>query len=331
LTAGSAVSWKSRRRGRLAVAAAVALAVGCGDDPEIRVATGDPARAFAPLVLLDPSERLMPAGARWFVDRSVLRFAEDQGCEHLTVAVGRRLPAQRTAAVDWIYVTGLGAGPAYWRTTSGPDCDSDPEDRVEANELTRPHHPRGRAEGMRAGEGFYLDLVDRARRGVDRRALGRVPAYFQARPRAVDGEPGIALVYWMLFGASAGPDGELAHEGDWESVEVLLKGGDGEYEPVSARLPGAPAQRAREIPWSALELAGPGAEPATHPVLAARRGDHALGVARGRCRGCPRWRTWGSLARAADQLWHGFGGAWGEVGETAGDTGPLGPVRVSRR
>jgi hypothetical protein len=45
----------------------------------------------------------------------------------------------------------------------------------------------------------------------------------------------------------------------------------------------------------------------------------------------PRWETWQNLAKVQDQLWYGYGGGWGEVGNGTliGDssTGPLGPSR----
>jgi hypothetical protein len=314
--------------------AAAASGAGCGGSAAGTVATDDPAAAFAPLVLLDPGERQLPVGARWFVDRSVLRFAEDQGCGDLKIAVGRRLAAQHTAIHDWIYVDDIGTSPVYWRNASDARCEPIYGRKFFANQLTRPHHPRGRPAGLRPGEGFYLDLVDSARGGGAADALDRVPAYVQRRTTEVDGEPGTLLTYWLLFGMSepAPSEGTPAREGDWERVEVALRGSEGEYEPVSVRLVDGDGHPAHSLPWAGLpRRASKEGTAATHPVVIAARGDHSLSAASRPCADCLRWRTWRSLEPATGQLWYGFGGAWGEPGPTDATTGPLGPMPASRR
>ena len=188
-------------------------------------------------------------------------------------------------------------------------------------------------EGLRTTEGYYLDLMDWARGGQPLRrrgqelAVGDVPAYVEKRAEKVDGEPGLRLTYWLLYGRNdpveAGA-GERRHEGDWERLEVLLREGDGEseYVPVTVRF--AAGGRTRDVPWESMK--GGGSE-ATHPLVVAARGDHELSPAHARddCDGCPLWRTWVELTPVRKERWYGFGGAWGDVGRTSETTGPLGP------
>lgn len=354
-------TWRGRLLASALALCGALLSGGCGDGDSSagKVRTADPAREFAPLVSLHPAERLMPADPLWTIARSALWFADDQGCEHQKISVGRALKAQRDRVIDWTFVTGLGHGPSYWREAALADCERDREAyRYYANQRTRPYDPgAGRAPGLRLGEGYYLDLIDTAREGqpiVERedQLAVTVPAYFESRPAEVDGEPGLQLSYWLLFAMNAqlgsnGPVGAMTHEGDWERVEVLLRGNEGSYEPVSVRLP-TPGGDWRERPWRSVDhvAGGPGGR-RTHPVLLAARGSHTLytrpgrversavagdgttvrvvDVSARRCSGCPRWAIWEKLGEARRQAWYGFGGAWGEPGRSELTTGPLGP------
>jgi len=312
----------------VAFALAVAGLAGCGTSDEEAVATDDPAATFAPLVLLDRADPFKPMSARWFLEHSMLRFAEDPPCADRTIAVGRTLGHLRTAATDWLYAKSLGAGPNYWRSPLDSRCDLDHAVEVDTHQLTRPFDSgKDRGEGLAPEEGFYLDLIDAARGGPERRGLGVVPVYADTEPATVDGEPGLELEYWMLFGMHAPPAATgSAHEGDWERFEVVVRTvREDEYVPVAVRLHGPDASR--ELPWTALEhVADAGSGAATHPVLVASRGDHTLSVARSsRCGRCAAWRTWRSTPDALLQPWYGFGGAWGEVGTDSATTGPLGP------
>lgn len=365
-----ALSRRRRRRpaGRLAAFAALAClaaaAGGCGESAGAgAIEARNPAAAFAPVVHFHPREPYRPMGARWFLSRSMLLFAEDDGCADREVSVGRLLKAQQNEVTDWTFITGLGEGPGYWRYAYTASCDDyRPGQRHYANGLTRPlDESPGRSPGLRVGEGFYLDLMDWGRGGPKPRdeagqaVVGDAFAWFERRRHEVDGEPGLLLSYWMLFGMSEPRDprdravAALTHEGDWERVDVLLRGEGGEWEPLAVRLTG-PDGRPREIAWERLRLTaaegGPAAAP-THPVLFAARGGHSLyarpgaherdvdlgdgrvvrvrDVAVASCMECPRWETWRRLSPAGDRAWYGFGGAWGEVGPTDQRTGPLGP------
>jgi hypothetical protein len=326
--------------GALLACGALAIA-GCGSDSDgagsAAVETRSPERTFAPLVLLDRAERSLPMGARWFVERSALWFADDRDCGDRKVAVGRELESQWTPVVDWIFVYGLGASSTpYWRKPYNRGCNFEGRYRFYAHQHTRPYDDADRLKNLQSTEGFYLDLMDWARGGQRlREAGGRlsvsgVPAYYETRSEDVGGQPGLRLTYWLLFGMNApagAASGAPRHEGDWERVDVLLREGDGEseYVPVTVRLDSGGA--AREVSWSSLRHAADGSGARTHPLLSAARGDHALAPARSGdgCARCPTWATWGRLSRAKEQLWYGFGGAWGDIGRDSRTTGPLGP------
>jgi hypothetical protein len=323
-----------------ALAVAGVAVAGCGGSAATTVKTDDPETAFAPLVHLAPDEPFRPTAPRWFLDRSVLWLAPGMGCADQKVAVGRRLKAQRTEVTDYMFITGLGVGPAYWREMyADSGCDRQRERyRYYANELTRPlDSSPDRADGLRLDEGFFLDLEDRSRRGPPfghaggKAVVDGVPVFVERRAMDVEGEPGIRLTYWMLYGMNR-PDGDAggsaagAHEGDWESAQIdLREDGSGEWEPVRLRLADG-AGGWRELPWGEVRLESDGtAMHRTHPVLFAERGSHALRPDRDSCPRCARWETWRALREARKQPWYGFGGAWGEVGATARTTGPLGP------
>lgn len=313
--------------------AASGIAAGCGGSSQA-VEASDPAEAFAPRVALAGDERRPPVSARWFLNRSALWFAQGRKCPDSKIAVGRRLGKQRTAKVDWLYMTGIGTGRNY---AGKPYQDARCEiefgmPRIEAVTLNRPFETGARPGGAGLRQGFYLDLMDWARGGPHDGAGpagdATAPAYVERREAQVDGEPGMAISYWLLYTMNEPPGRpEVTHEGDWERVDVLLKfAGEDDYVPVVLRIHGDGG--ARELPWEDLtRVSSGGDEEPTHPVLLSRRGSHELRPAgnAGGCAGCVEWKTWRTLVEAGREPWYGFGGAWGDLGESSATTGPLGP------
>lgn len=313
-----------RRLGALALACAAlaGVAAGCGDDgdgSERAIQTTEPLRTFAPLVELAAGERYPPVSARWFIDRSLLAVAAQEPCRGYVIAVGRTLPELRTEVTDWIFHEDLGDLPGYYRNPYDDRCEPDFDRRFYTTDLTRPHAPGPRPEGLRDGEGFFLDLVDRRRIRPDAE-----PALYAERRD--DGDGGVRISYWMLFPMNAPPGRPRAtHEGDWERIDVLLSDeGDRHYVPEAVRLfPNGPGDgQPRELPWEDVAR-----RDGTHPMIRLARGDHAAAaIAPGdACASCRAWRAWESVADARGEPWYGFGGAWGEPGPTDATTGPLGP------
>ncbi len=331
-----------------AVTVCAMLAVcGCGgsssgsDDPgpgRKGVETRDPKTTFAPMVVLHPDETRMPAGARWFLERSALIFAEDQGCPDRKIAVGRILKEQRTPITNWLAIEWLGNPPAYWRHAHDAHCELRLGRMFYADQHTRPYDG-GRPEGLGGREGWVLDLDDGARDGKveprrvgDRTLIEEAPVYVDQRKEEVDGEPGLRLTYWLLYGINEprtadGIEEHLVHEGDWEGVDVLLqRSGTDAYVPVSLVLHGDGERR--EVPWNKdlLRAKDPSSGKATRPLLIAAQGSHTMFPGSGRsCEECPIWRTWREVAEVRELWWYGFGGAWGDVGPDSLTTGPLGP------
>jgi hypothetical protein len=309
----------------LAVCTGAALSAGgCGDDgfkdpPASAVRTATPLTTFAPLLEVARDEPWRPMSARWFIERSVFWFAEDEGCADRKIAVGHTLAEQQNPEIDWIFPKGLGgwSWPAYFRNPYDSDCELDFDKRFDANHLTRPHDPGLRVEGARPGEGFYLDLVDERRAGPAFAPGGAVeqPVYAE---RTDEGDSGVRLTYWTLYGMHGLPGRPDAREGDWERLDVLLHDhGESGYEPLAVQTP----ERV-DVAWDDVRRTG-----GTHPVVRIVPVTHEADVLApgAACSACVSWKSWRVLAEARKEPWHGFGGAWGEVGETDATTGSLGP------
>lgn len=356
------------RRGITLAAACAALLlgaiVGCGEGERDGgtvepVATGDPVATFAPLIALHDRERWWPISADEFIDYSTFNWSNEPCFNDRTVSIGGpRLRLGRDQPEPVTDPRRLGGWRSYRGRPLRSDCERPRPVAYEATQHTRPYDGPGRAAGLRAGEGFFLDLLTAKLDGdpdisrTEPRRLRGVAAYVDRRPwRRPGGRAGLRIDYWLLYGLDF-PRPEamgdyVEHEGDWEHVAVLLRrAADGRrYVPVSLRL--HRDGQARDVAWSSLELAAAGgARGATHPVVYAARGSHTLYPSpgardvsrtwRGRrltlqdetaaCPSCVEWRTWELLEPLRDQPWHGYGGGWG-VTNALGDvnSGPLGP------
>lgn len=322
----------TRGGARFAVVACIAVGAlaGCGSQEGI-IHTGAPAATFAPMVALDARERWFPMSAEWFVNHSVLWWSMNLGCPDRIVAIGKRL--ERSSGSRTLDPRRLGRHNTYTRSDSPSDCRFVPSPRFKATQHTRPFDIKEDPLELPETEGFYLDLEDKFRVGPRPREDGSrsavpptVPVYADAHAEQVDGEPGMRISYWMLYGRHQPNHGfdarywEPAHEGDWERFDVLLQHepGSGGYTPVavSARADG----RRRQIAWDDLVLVGE-----THPLLDAGRWTHELVPASKECRGCIHWRTSRNVEALAKQPWYGYGGAWGDFYRTGASTGPIGP------
>lgn len=322
----AAAAHAARRLAIGAIGCALALApAGCGgDDPSAvgpgAVRTANPERTFAPLLEVAADEPWRPLAARWFVEHSLLGIS---GCENRPIATGRALPELRNEATDWIFVEGIGRDSrSYYRNVYVEDCQLG-DGRLYADQLTRPYDPGSRLEGLSEDQGFYLDLADEARSGPPPAAV-TAPVYVE---RVDEGDSRVRLTYWTLYGMHGTPGEPTAHEGDWERVDVLLRADGDRYEPEAVQVlrePSASGGAAQPVDtaWSSA-----GRVDRTHPVVRVAPATHTM-VPVGRdepCADCVPWRTWDTLDDARDQLWYGFGGAWGEVGGSSATTGPLGP------
>lgn len=282
----------------------------CGEaEPprEAGASAPDPAVADnAPLVYLHPEEQYQPMSAQEFINRSELRWAHDSGC-----------PDDKVADRCAVSSAKLGSG-GYSKNTTNLLCMGN-DDSYSTTDNTR---PRG---GDTGGEGFFLDLDNKHRKGSGTGA----PVYY-------DYVPGKYVTYWFFYGYSQppGPDdvtSSLSHEGDWESVTIML---DKRGRPTHAIFysHGHPCS----VPWGQVEKSGgrpviysaegshasyptAGNHPVDTPIPGVQVDDHT-----GKGSG---WSTWNNLRNVRDQPWYGYGGAWGEVGNIKDTTGPQGPSR----
>jgi hypothetical protein len=324
----------------LLVLALTAAGAGCGEDDAGDADAGlhadDPLREFAPLLELEADEPWRPMTARWFIERSEFGISSVGRCPDRRIAVGHALPEERTDITSWIYPEGLGGWirTAYFRNPLDAACELDLTYRFSADDLTRPYDPGLRVEGARPGEGFYIDLLDDSRAGPLGQPGAKAEAYGE---RTDEGDAGVRLTYWTLYGMHGIPGQAGAREGDWERVDVLLRDlGSDRYQPLSVQVPargggegttpGIGGQPVRDVAWTDVAREG-----TTHPVVRAMRATHDAVVERrgARCVACVGWETWRTLEPARKEPWYGFGGAWGEVGANAATTGPLGPRPVS--
>ncbi len=297
--------------------------------------------------------------ARRFVDYSTVTWQSD-GCVDTTLAIGsRRLRLRRDRPVPIVVPERLGGRKTPYRQRQlDPDCLRASGRAYTSDESTRPYDGAGRAPGLRPASGFYFDLltaeVDGVRRlrrdgGGPSRLVG-TPVYYERRAATVDGEPGLRIDYWMLYGYGELPGRDpkqplTVHEGDWERISVLLRPGPRRdtYVPVSVRY--HRDDGSENVDWGKVKSIAAAGRQATHPVAWAARGSHALYPTPGTrriprrvngetlvtwdesadCATCPEWRTWQTMLPVRHQPWYGYGGGWGLAWSSAEQSGPPGP------
>jgi hypothetical protein len=281
-----------------------------------------PVTAYAPVVYLRADEQYTPTIADVFIDNSELKWAHDAGCTDDTVAVRGTVDAFQ-----------LGQGGYSWDTAGTWPICKDNHDPRRSNENTAPTAPFGR-------EGFYLDLADSVRSGIGQGT--RAPVYYDYLNQHF-------VAYWFFYAYNDSPGAGVAnHEGDWEHVTVRL---DCNNRPIGvayyhhddpAEIFDWPGQEAtpgdplaspfpvvfdsptetRPLVYSAIGTHASYNTPGPHPIVIA-----GTEVAQDRTGRDQRWDTASHLADLGAQRWNGYGGAWGELGNSLiglGDS-PQGP------
>jgi len=293
-------------------------AVPLGVDQQAELAT-----TYAPVLWLHSKEEYQPLRVSTFLEGARLAWRTRRGREKVVVKRGA-VAAKR-----------LGRGCDQGCYSVGGYL---------APELTRPFFERDRARGLATNRGFALDLADPLRKGEGPSA----PMLYELGVRKAADE--LRITYWFFYGFSvpyrALREGgksvvPLFHEGDWESIDVVLGLANAAPRRVEFAAHGGKPER---VAWANVERAG---DERTHPVAYSARNSHAsyatrapgrtkentlcvrgLCVVELRDRGT-RWAPWekgaDGLVDARDQPWYGFGGAWGRAAEIGDATGPLGP------
>lgn len=266
---------------------------------------------YAPLVRLAANEDKYPASVQgYFLANSSLRFVRSRRLlpdKHTTVAP-RGAPAQTPDR--------LGAA------TSRPWTFRRNNRTYRASDFTRPHDTSNGRNGLGTNDGFYLDLANDHHGGDPN--LGNDPVYYEY-------VHGRYVTYWFFYAYDVGIVG-FNHEGDWEHVSVKLDGSDHAVELATFR------HDCHYDPhgWRAV----PKAKGTQHPIVYVARRSHGTYAAtslgsKGTCHSGlhdsigngPTWKTWTRLEDARAEPWYGFGGGWGQDGDSVRTTGPLGPSR----
>jgi hypothetical protein len=281
-----------------------------GGDRQLQASS--PIVAFAPLVYIHPAEDNFPGSAR----RNFLRWTELRWSRDLAsdVLIAGRGQVRATHLGGWVsspYVHNSCA------TTDGV-CRT-----YASSNYTRPRGTEAGRAFLAGVEGFFLDLKNNGQKsGVS--TLANDPVYYEY-------SPGHFVQYWFFYPFDDAISG-FNHEGDWERIAIKL---DASNQPTTVRL--YRHNCFLDVPWSNPLKSG------THPIIFSANGTHGSYSRPGAhgthdCTGSsltpddqtdygPAWSTWKFMADVTRQPWYGFGGAWGEVGNGALTTGPLGPSR----
>lgn len=261
--------------------------------------------AFAPRLVFHPDESRMPDSAADFITKSLLKWNRP-GCSDKLFA---RSPSASRLAVG------------YWSTKRFLSCAATGTAEYRTDQPTRPFSSTVDPD---VRQGFYLDGPEGSYSNGE---LRRAKAYYEKGGR------GFRLRYWIFYPYNdfrpLGDFPQQRHEGDWESIEVVLN----EQMRISSVIY-AQHGCGMTVPVGGFERAA-----GTHPVVYVAKGSHAsyptTGNQAGPCQvGRDRvatsnrtWDTWAGadLRDVTDESWYGYGGGWGEVGQTTYSTGPAGP------
>ena len=229
-------------------------------------------------------------------------------------------------------------------------------DEYHSREYTRPyksdpaHSGLERAIDLDINEGFYLRWTDTEFPEGDISDDGATVSAPVLATTAINVDGTTSLVYWFFYGydskanasidspsnAIAIGDQAIAHEGDWEKIQVNL---DANNEPVTVQYfghncktedpNGNEVQGVASLSWDQTPKTGPGG---THPIGYVAEGAHATypfdnfgpnrfcnlpspeaGSDETRWQGNGAvWQTWNKVVEASATCWYGFGGAWGD-------------------
>ncbi len=276
------------------------------------------AQRFAPLLLFHRSERHFPVDPDAFRREARLRMSNRSG---------RRDAGCRASDGRWM--DGDHDGPEFYdmpwdmvaQATAAELGEPHPRTLDWCDDVTRPRDGRNRWRrgGGDGTRGFYLDLRNRDWLRGTGRADARAPIFFDLY-RITAPVEAVALSYWFFYDYNWHV--AMAHEGDWEHITVYFHPADPACVlPTFAyyaqhgggmRVAWADVRREDTHPRAYVSTYGHPTYPA---VPAAREGEWRTA-----------WRTWEhELRPVGRQPWTTFDGAWGEVGELAASTGPLGP------
>lgn len=275
---------------------------------------------YAPVLRFDRRERHFPSDPDKFKDEARFREsranARDKGWNKVDrrwVAKDARGPEYFAAAWSQIASESLKGYPAPGTFEPWHLPNFRPRDKGSIDARDR----------RTTADGLFLERDDRLIRtesgAPPRNGLVTAPVYVDVayhRPSQA-----IRVLYWFFYELNWwGP--LLTHEGDWEHMSLIAH-----RDRVVAGDPPEIAYFATHNEgefrhYDALDHHG------RHPVGYVDRDGHPTHPHVNDPASYPvEWRTWDTDVRyVVEQEWRDYAGAWGEVGNTATTTGPLGPL-----
>lgn len=311
----------------------VTLTVSRGNahDSVTHTVAADPAKTYAPTVVMHPKESRYPYDPSKFVAKSILRWSHDRSCpDH---AIDSSVSASK-----------LGSG-AYTHKRAGEVTCGHTGKSYTTKQLTAPRNKRSVLPSGEKLEGFFLDLRNANYNGT--KAMDTVPMYVEFKSNKY-------IVYWIFYafndwkGTATVAGVDERHEGDWEHIVVQLSDtnnakGVAYYQHYC---------QPKVLSWAQMKTgfgAGTGLDADTHPLVFSAHGGHASYWKPGTFKAADgqtkcgrtqmvkdtvassnkRWTPWddAGLKNTRTAGWYGFGGLWGSPGviKVLNHNGILGP------
>jgi hypothetical protein len=279
---------------------------------------------FAPIVKIHPNEKHYPMDPAVFIARSRFRHqrggTKDQGYNKKTrkwVTSSSRSDAYYDVPVSLIRRFGL------WKNGE----NRRPRDSNNGNHWNVFLQPNGKPKGRKNPNGVVPAFY--ATRFVD---TSKIPKKLR-KQFGIRIEKYHKIQYWWFNGYNDGPlsGGGDNHQGDWEHITIQIKNGAPKAiyfaahgEPMRVALSKVRWKGNRPIVYSAVGSHASYPRPGKWSLFGPAIKDETK-------EGGRVWETVHSLASVRSQPWRDFAGAWGEVGEFAHTTGPLGPWHKRRK
>jgi hypothetical protein len=201
---------------------------------------------YAPVVVLHRREKLLPASAEWFVERSRLRWATGVG-------LGGAAVPDAEGSVDTARLGAAGGGPYRFREHA-------------ASALTRPLDDHAaRRSGPPLEQGFFLALRDEpSARGA--KSTSSDPSLYTGTPVYYDYDERLkALTYWLFYPGSSPPLGILR-----AGQQVGIRSREAAGTPEAEEAPTAVEAAVAAATLEEFERAYPGLALEAEPAVATR-------------------------------------------------------------
>lgn len=316
------VVWQYAAAGEYEVTLTVSK--GGASDTMTRTVAADPARTYAPTVVLHPEETRYPYDPAKFVAASDLKWSHDAVCPDHTLS---KTPS----------ATRLGRGEYTHQRSTDVACTHTGQ-KYSSRQLTAPRDSRSVLPDGEELEGFYLDLDDASYTGT--KTMSTVPMY-------VEFVSDKYIVFWVFYAFNdwKGTYGTVfvdeRHEGGWEHIVVRLNETNSAKQVAYYQHYCQP----KTFTWAQMKAgfgAGTGLDAGTHPLVYSAKGGHAsywkpgtftnndgqtaCGTKGKRemvedktASSTKRWKPWSGagLANTRTAGWYGYGGLWGKPGKAA--------------